>query len=261
MARPGPRGHGQPEKLLRICGLPAVQALFATSSTRVERLFFTSELRSQVADFTRLLARARKPFRQVGAEELARVGGTVLHGGVVALARPRAVQPFDVAAAADWTKDGRPLLLLDGIGNPHNLGAIARTAAFFGVKHLVLSDHPEQALPSDASYRVAEGGLDHLEVYRSRSFVHDLERLRSHYIVVGASAEGGQPVTVLGRGAKPIALILGNEEHGFPPATARACDRLVTIPGSGAVQSLNVAASAAILIYALSDPLGSATGV
>jgi TrmH RNA methyltransferase len=235
---------------VKVCGLPAVQALFATSPARVERLFFTGELRQQVADFTRLLARARKPFRQVGAEELARVGGTVLHGGVVALARPRTVQPFDPAQAALWAKDGKPLLLLDGIGNPHNLGAIARTAAFFGLKHLILSDHPDQALPSDASYRIAEGGLDRLEIWRSQHFVRDLESLRAHCMVVGASAENGQPISALRRTGNPVALVLGNEEHGFPPPTARACNVLVTIPGSG-VQSLNVSASAAILIYAL----------
>ncbi len=251
MARGVSPGRKPQEKLLRIAGLPAVRALFATSPGRVERLFFSGELRSQVSDYCGVMARARKPYRQVGAEELARVAGTVLHGGVVALARPRAVHVFNPAEAPGWTRDGKPLLLLDGIGNPHNLGAIARTAAFFGVPRLVLSDHPAQALPSDASYRVAEGGLDRIDTYRSRHFVRDLESLRQSYLVVGASAEGGRPLAALAASQRPVALVLGNEELGFPAATARACEVLVTIPGSGAVQSLNVAATAAILIYAL----------
>ncbi len=251
MRQPGPRPRKPQEKLLRVAGLPAVQALFATSPGRVERLFFSGELRSQVSDYCGVMARARKPYRQVGAEELARVAGTVLHGGVVALARPRAVHVFNPAEAPGWTRDGKPLLLLDGIGNPHNLGAIARTAAFFGVPRIVLSDHPAQALPSDASYRVAEGGLDRIDTYRSRHFVRDLESLRQSYLVVGASAEGGRPLAALAASQRPVALVLGNEELGFPAATARACEVLVTIPGSGAVQSLNVAATAAILIYAL----------
>src|SRR6185437_10971281 len=125
-------------------------------------LFFSGDLRKHLVDFCGVLARARKPYRQVGDEELAKVAGTVLHGGVVALARPRPVPRFDVTEGASWAVDGKLLLLLDGIGNPHNLGAIARTAAFFGVPRLVLSDHPEQAGPSDASYRVAEGGLEHV---------------------------------------------------------------------------------------------------
>ena len=252
MRQPGPRARKPQEKLLRVAGLPAVRALFATSPARVERLFFSGDMRAQISDYCGAMARARKPYRQVGAEELARVAGTVLHGGVVALARPRPVHLFNPADAADWAQDGKPLLLLDGVGNPHNLGAIARTAAFFGLPRLVLSDHPAQALPSDASYRVAEGGLDRIDTYRSRRFVHDLESLRQNYRVVGAAAEGGHTLADLGPSNRPVALVLGNEEHGFPAATARACEVLVTIPGSGAVQSLNVAATAAILIYALS---------
>jgi TrmH RNA methyltransferase len=254
--REGPRhasrGRGNAEKLLRVAGLSAVRALFATAPTRVERLFFVGDLRPQVTDYCGILARARKPYRQVGNEELARVAGTVLHGGVVALARPRPVRPFDSAEAGSWASDGKLLLLLDGIGNPHNLGAIARTAAFFGLPRIVLSDHPAQALPSDASYRVAEGGLDHLEVYRAEAFARALGTLRQSYLVIGAAAEGGQPIARLRTSTRPIALVLGNEEHGFPESTARACETLVTIPGAGAVQSLNVAASAAILIHSLS---------
>jgi len=253
MPRP-PAPRGRPEKLLRVAGLPAVQALFRTSPSRVERLFFSGELRRAVDDYCGIMARARKPYRQVGGEELARVAGTVLHGGVVALARPRPVRPLQAPDAGQWAADGKLLLLLDGIGNPHNLGAIARTAAFFGVPRLILSDHPAQALPSDAAYRVAEGGLDHLEVYRSSNFVRDLEVLRRSYFVVGAAAEGGRPADALQSASRrPLALVLGNEEHGFPPATARACEALVTIPGSGAVQSLNVSASAAILIHVLTS--------
>ena len=77
------------DKLLRVAGLPAVQALFATAPARVERLFFLGELRREVSDYCGVLSRARKPYRQVGTKELARVAGTVLHGGVVAIARKR----------------------------------------------------------------------------------------------------------------------------------------------------------------------------
>jgi TrmH RNA methyltransferase len=244
------------KKLLRVAGLQAVAALFATAPERVERLFFTRELKPRVADFCAVLARGRRPFRLVGAEELARVAGTVLHGGVVAVAEPR---PLGLARAGDaeqWAREGRPLLLLDGIGNPHNLGAIVRTAAFFGVPRIVLSDHPDQALPSDASYRVAEGGFEHVSLYRGVPFAGFLQGLRQNHLVVGAAAEGGQPFEKIraeirsesGAG-RPIALVLGNEEDGLPRATLEACERRVTIPGTGAVQSLNVSASAAILIH------------
>ena len=239
------------EKLARIAGLRAIAALFAKDPSRVERLFFTRQCQPLVSDYCALLARRRRPFRLVGTEELARIAGTVLHGGVVALARPRAIGALRMADAVDWARDGKLLLLLDGVGNPHNLGAIARTAAFFGLPRLVLSDHPSQALPSDASQRVAEGGLEFLDVFRATRFAETLRELRRFYLVAGASADGGRPVEVLPRADRPVALVLGNEEDGLPPETLSACEQLVTIAGSGAVQSLNVAASAAILIYAL----------
>jgi TrmH RNA methyltransferase len=238
-------------KLLRIAGLPAVSALFATAPERVERLFFDDRMKPLTGAFCMALARARKPYRVVPPDELERVAGTVLHGGIVAVAQPRPLPELDLAAAERWAADGRPLLLLDGIGNPHNLGAIARTAAYFGLPRLVLSDHPEQAQPSDASYRVAEGGLEHVTLYRAPRFIQALKGLRRFYRVFGTALGKGEPLAALRRGEKPIALVLGNEEEGLPRATLDACDAVITIPGTGAVQSLNVSASAAILIYAL----------
>ena len=236
-------------QLSRICGLAAVRSLFERDPDRVERLFFEVGLRREAGPFCRSLAQARKPYREVEAEELARIAGTVLHGGIVAVARERPVLPFNPQALGKWASDGKPLLILDGIGNPHNLGAIARTAAFFGLEHMLLSDRPEQALPSDASYRVAEGGFEFLNLYRA-SIPAAFDDLRPGYRVVG-TALGKQALPAVLDVPRPIALIFGNEESGLGPATLAACDEVVTIPGSGRVQSLNVAAAAAILIFLL----------
>ena len=154
-------------ELLRICGLAAVRALFDRDPGRIERLFFEPALKGELDATCRALARAHKPYRQVDRAELARVAGTVLHGGVVAVARPRPLLDLDPAHARAWAQDRKPVLILDGIGNPHNLGAIARSAAFFGLAQVVLADRPEQALPSDAVYRVAEGGLAYVTLYRA----------------------------------------------------------------------------------------------
>jgi TrmH RNA methyltransferase len=82
-----------------------------------------------------------------------------------------------------------------------------------------------------------------------------LQRLRRSYRVIGTAAGNGQSIEALRRAERPIdrpmAVVLGNEEHGLPPATLAACEAIITIPGSGLVQSLNVAASAAILLHAL----------
>ena len=111
------------------------------------------------------------------------------------------------------------------------------------------AERPEQALPSDASYRIAEGGFEYLDLYRA-PLPSALAALRPAYRIIGAALD--PRAGPLRTGARPAALVLGNEETGLDPATLAACDEIVAIPGSGNVQSLNVSAAAAILIYELS---------
>jgi RNA methyltransferase, TrmH family len=246
-AAPAIPGPPHQRRLLRICGLAAVRALFARAPERVERLFFVPHLAPELGAFCAVLAAARRPYREIDAAALARIGGTVLHGGIVAVARPQPLGILNPEAPLRWARDGRPILVLDGVGNPHNLGAIARSAAFFGLERVVLIDRPEQALPSDASYRIAEGGFEHLCLYQA-PLLAAFAALRRAYRIVGTAAGGREPVLEW-RGERPPALVLGNEETGLDRATLAACDTVATIPGCGRVQSLNVAAAAAILLH------------
>jgi TrmH RNA methyltransferase len=244
-----PKSHAR--DLVRVAGFSAVAALFATAPERVERLFFDARSKDRAKDFCAVLSKARKVYRELPKEELDKVAGTAMHGGIVAVAQPRAMLSFDAQAARNWARDGKLLLILDGIGNPHNLGAIVRTAAFFGVPRILLSDHAQQALPSDASHRVAEGGFEHVEIYRTAGLSAQLAKLRGAYRIVGAAPSAQRSVPAPQRGGMPFALVLGNEEAGLSKATLAACDEAVAIPGAGKVESLNVSAAAAVLIYAL----------
>src|SRR5262249_36547736 len=99
--------------------------------------------------------------------------------------------------------------------------------------------------------RVAEGGFEALELFRVPDLAKFARELAgAGYEVIGAATRGGRP-DVARRDAKPIALALGNEEHGLSPAMAAACTRPVTIPGSGEVESLNVSVAAAVLMWEL----------
>ncbi|MDR1279652.1 MAG: RNA methyltransferase [Opitutaceae bacterium] len=259
---------------LKLCGLPAVKARFRRDAASFRRLYFDYATGRKLGLVCKALAAAKKVYRCVEPAELAKIAGSIHHGGVVAVVAEtplRAPLPRDVLA---WAKARAPLLLLDRIGNAHNVGAIARSAAFFGVEHLVIPSRAEAALPGVAAHRVAEGGLEHVTIWR----VPDLARLCGElrvagYEVIGAAARGGalrpgeaRPArgAVRGsdarlpdagsgsRGGRPLrALVLGNEEHGLAPEVAAACSRLVTIPGSGRVESLNVSAAAAVLMFAL----------
>ncbi len=230
-----------------ICGQNAVAALFARRPADVLRLFHVPDLRPVVGDWCAELARARKPYRMVEAEELATIAGTQHHGGVACAAKPRTPAILDLANVPRLPF----LLVLDGIGNPHNLGAIARSAAFFGAPALLLAEGPGHAMPSDAAYRTAEGGLEWLELYRTRNLPAALAAMTPHYRTVAATL-GGDALALgeLPRD-RPTALVLGHEELGISAAALAACRREIRIPGSGRVQSLNVAQAASVLLHRL----------
>ena len=117
--------------------------------------------------------------------------------------------------------------------------------------------HPDAALPSEAAYRVAEGGFEAVTVYRVPDLVKFARELaRAGFEVVGAATRGGKMSGA--RKDAPVALVLGNEEQGLDPQLAAACTRLVTIPGSKHVESLNVSAAAAVLMWELGARRGSA---
>jgi len=234
-----------------ICGLAAVRAQFATDAAAIKRLFFDYETGRKIGVMCKALAQAKKIYRCVDSAELEKVAGTIHHGGIVAVVAAAELRAPPAGALAEWARCKQGLIVLDGVGNAHNLGAIARTAAFFGVPRLIVSDDPGAALPNDAAHRVAEGGLAHLEVFRVQAlpvFLRDLAA--AGYEVIGAATRGGRPDANAARG-KPVALVVGNEERGLSPEVATACTRLVTIRGSGKVESLNVSVAAAVLMWEL----------
>jgi TrmH RNA methyltransferase len=233
----------------RIAGLAAVAAAFSVRPQSVLRLFYVPTRRRDAGPFCKLMAAARRPYREVPPEELARIAGTAHHGGIVAVVVPQAVPELAAPFPAELLA-ARVLPVLDGVGNPHNLGAIARSAAFFGCSGLLLSGDPRQAGLSDAAYRTAEGGLEHLALRHAPNLAIALRAMAPRFTTVAAVAEGGVPPEQLPRN-KPFALVLGNEEQGPTPATIAACAYRLTLPGSGRVESLNVSVAAGVLIHAL----------
>ena len=235
-----------------ICGPEAVAALFDRRPDDVQRLFYTEARCGLVGPWCARLAASKRPYRMMPAEELARAAGTLHHGGVAAIARARIpviLNPAALPAAIQPRGNRDVLLLLDGVGNPHNLGAIARSAAFFGARALIFHEVPGQAMPAEAAYRTAEGGLEQLDLYRTRNLPAVIAGLGPFYRVIATTLSPDAPaLTTLPRD-RPTAVILGNEETGISGAVLAATRRAVRIVGAGAVQSLNVAQTAAILLH------------
>lgn len=270
-----------------ICGHAAVKALFVARPTAIKRLFFDTVQSRRVGAMSGYLAGQRRIYRQVEPAELEKIAGTIHHGGVVAIIDEPPLKSPTKTDLERWAKAGSDVVVLDRIGNAHNLGAIARTLAFFGVPHLVVSADERAARPGESTYRVAEGGMEHVTVWSAPSLAELCRELRAAgFAVVGAdvrgkhlkglrrreftgkaaapaSAPAGKAVAAAAAGEKEtaprekspvpqsVALILGNEEAGLAPEVVQACDRLVQIPGSGKMESLNVSAATAVLVAAL----------
>jgi len=235
-------------KELAICGMKAVRSRFETKSETVKRLFFNRATSVQVGDLCRWMAQERLVYRCVESDELERISGSIHHGGVVVVVESPEIRSPEYAELREWSQRGEILLLLDRISNVHNLGAIIRSAAFFGVTKVIVPDHPQAAYPTEATYRVAEGGLDHVEIFCVEHLPSFMDAIRPMFWVVGAATRGGD-LTDVRLDRRPLAIVLGNEEEGLAPEVARACHAFVTIPGSGRVESLNVANTSAILLW------------
>ncbi len=237
---------------IKICGLAAVRARFQRDAPSIVRLYFDRLTSKKVGLMCRALAAARKVYRCVEPSELEKIADSVHHGGIIAVVEERLPKTPTSADISSWFRGHEDVVVLDRIGNAHNLGAIARTAAYFGVPRMAIAGDPASARPGSAAYRIAEGGLEAIEVSSVPEIAPFLRALSAAgYDVVGAATRGGAAV---GKGVKPAgpwALVLGNEEHGLAADVQSSCTRLVTIPGSGRVESLNVSAAAAVLIQEL----------
>jgi len=258
-----------PEEL-KICGLAAVRARYQRDPASIIRLYFDLPTSRKIAAMLKALAALRKIYRCVEPAELEKVAGSLHHGGIVAVVAGAVSQPVKAADLPQWARSGESLLILDRIGNAHNLGALVRTAAFFGIPRVILTDEAGAARPSEAAYRVAEGGFEWLTVHRVRALAPFLRDLAAAgYEVIGAATRppkarprGIEVARVVPyalapsaaaparhAGPAPRALVMGNEEHGLAPEVTAACTRLETIPGTGKVESLNVSVAGAVLMW------------
>ena len=185
------------------------------------------------------------PDRDV--EKLAR---SSQHEGLVLEARARTwVTPHELADLLERTQG--VAIALDRVRNSYNIGAILRTAAFFGVDAALLgAPAPHPGLDPNA-IRVAEGGVEHLALGRTTDLKDTLSRLRARGVkVVGADGHAEEAAVGFDFG-RPAVLVMGNEREGLGPRVRAECDAIVAIRGSGAIESLNVAVAAGVLVSQL----------
>jgi 23S rRNA (guanosine2251-2'-O)-methyltransferase len=180
-------------------------------------------------------------FEERGA--LGRLAGTPAHQGVVALGSlQRYAELDDVARAAQL------LVVLDGVEDPHNLGAIVRTAYAAGAGGVVIPERRAVGL-TDVVAKAAAGALEYLPVVRATNINRTLERLKElGYWIYGLDERGSENYDAAGYNP-PTALVFGGEGKGLHEQVRKHCDVLVRIPMEGHIPSLNVSVAAGIVLF------------
>lgn len=231
----------------------AVQAVFARRPDAIRKLYLSGPRIPQLQPLLKWCVANRVGYRVVGDEaELARLAGSDRHEGIVADVL-RLPEPALGAWLPMLAEGPQCLLWLDGVGNPHNLGAILRSAAHFGVAGVMLPEASDLAI-SGAAARVAEGGAEAVPLVRAGGSEEAMALLRSAGFALAATVvEGGSDLFSITLPQR-LVYVIGAEGEGMDRSLAAACDLRVSIPGTGAVESLNVASATAVLLAAWSRP-------
>jgi TrmH RNA methyltransferase len=230
----------------RIYGLNACLALFAKRPEAIRKVWL---LETRIPKLKAVLAwcvQHRLGYTLVQADDLEKLSGSAHHEGVC-----MGVLPAAEGNLSEWLRalpEGPAVALwLDGVGNPHNLGAILRSAAHFGAGAVLLPKDSGLAL-SGAAARVAEGGAEAVPVVRLGRADNALAQLASAGFGIAATVvRGGTPLQSA-KLPQRVVWVLGAEQVGVDADLAQRAAVRVGIPGTGAVESLNVAAAAAVLL-------------
>jgi 23S rRNA (guanosine2251-2'-O)-methyltransferase len=234
-----------------IYGRHPVEAVLANPDRRVRRVVATKEGEEWLGE--RLgAARARRPdalrpelLERDAIDELLPAGA--VHQGVAVRADPLPELGIDDVAEAPG--DGI-IVFLDQVSDPHNVGAVLRSAAVFGARAVIVPEHGSPPLTGVLA-KAASGALEHVPLVRVTNLVRALERLKkAGFWSVGLDEAAEQPLSALGLSGR-VALVLGSEGEGLRRLTRERCDHLARLPVRGAIASLNVSNAAAVALYEL----------
>ena len=198
-----------------------------------------------------LLARKLSiPVRFEERNQLDRLANSKDHQGVVAVAAARAATTLeDILAGANSAHGQEGLIvLLDGVEDPHNLGAIIRTALAAGAHGVVIPERRAAGL-TDAVARSSAGALAHLPVAKVTNLARAMEELKeAGYWLVGLDEKADKNYTEVDY-TSPVGIVLGSEGQGLHELTRKRCDFVVSLPTSGPVKSLNVSVAAGVVLF------------
>ncbi|HET9943093.1 MAG TPA: 23S rRNA (guanosine(2251)-2'-O)-methyltransferase RlmB [Terriglobia bacterium] len=228
-----------------ICGVHAVYEVLSAGRPPVERIHVLRDARlprlKQILD----LARERGvPVRKEERSVLDKIAGGVVHQGIVAIAGEASYAPLEKALEAAVPC----VVVLDGVEDPHNLGAVIRTAEASGVSGVIVPERHAAPLTATVA-KASAGALAYVPVVRVGNLATALEQMKKRGIwVVGVDEEGDRLWTEFDY-TGPVALVFGGEHKGLRRLVREHCDVVVRLPMLGKVEALNVSVAAGVVLY------------
>ena len=233
-----------------VYGLHAVEAALQRAPERLLEVWIAAprdDVRSR--DLKDMAARAGVHVHAASADMLSKLVGGVVHQGAVAVMRPlKSWDEHDLARALDHLGSDPLLLILDGVTDPHNLGACLRCADAAGA-HAVIIPKDRAATVDGTVRKVAAGAAEFVPVVSVTNLSRMLDLLKERGIwVAGTDSEADRTLYEVDL-KRPLALVLGAEGSGMRRLTRERCDFLLRIPMSGHMRSLNVSVAAGIALF------------
>ena len=226
---------------------PVLEAL--NSNEEVEQVYILFGQQGGIINAIRVAAKKRGiKCNQIPLERFKTYSPDKNSQGVIALKQDFRFSTLD-EILAESKKNSLPLILiLDEIQDPHNVGAILRSAECSGVNGIILTKHNSATITSTVT-KTSAGATEHLKICQVNNLSQTIDELKEKgFWIVGSSLENAKNYTEVDYKI-PIALIVGNEEKGIRKLTASKCDFLVKIPMGGIIQSLNVSVATGILLF------------
>ncbi len=241
---------GAPAPSSIACGIHAVRVLLVRNPQQVRRVLLAGGSDGRRLDEIRALARAAGvSVIDSDDETLHRLAGGVRHQGAVAELVMRAIDPETQLEEALEAAGGSPLLLvLDGVQDPHNLGACLRTADAAGAAAVIVPRDRAVGL-TPVVRKVAAGAAETVPLVSVVNLARTLRSLRERGIWLVGTADGVDDDLFEADLTGPLALVMGSEGEGLRRLTRECCDQLVAIPMAGAIESLNVSVAAGVALF------------
>jgi 23S rRNA (guanosine2251-2'-O)-methyltransferase len=231
-------------------GLHPVEEALRAGSGRLDRISIARERSDRKLEQLALMARsAGVRVSLEPRDQLTRVAKTDMHQGIVAFLRERQFLTIEDLLKSSSDGHRRFFLALDGVEDPHNLGALIRTADGAGVDGIILPERRSAPVTATVA-KTSAGASEHVRIARVTNLVRSLEQMKKANVwVVGLDERGTPDYTDFDFGTTDCVLVLGREGAGLHDLAKKTCDHLLRIPMAGQVSSLNVSVAGAVVMY------------